>query len=181
MHLIDRAGRERLLRILALLLVVGLTAALLSLHDKIQALGAWGYPGIFLVSLLTNATLILPVPGVLITSALGAVYHPLGVALAASSGAALGELTGYLAGYSGQGMAQRVSRYEQIVGWMKKYGDVTILALAFIPNPAFDAAGIVAGVLKMPLHRFLLWCWLGKLLKMLAFAYGGAALARWFA
>jgi uncharacterized membrane protein YdjX (TVP38/TMEM64 family) len=33
---------------------------------------------------------------------------------------------------------------------------------------------MVAGALKMPIWRFLIWVWLGKFLKMLAFAYGGA-------
>ncbi|HQF63663.1 MAG TPA: hypothetical protein PLT26_14275, partial [Anaerolineaceae bacterium] len=50
------------------------------------------------------------------------------------------------------------------------------ISIAFIPNPLFDAAGMIAGALKMPLWRFLIYCWIGKCLKMLAFALGGAAL-----
>jgi membrane protein YqaA with SNARE-associated domain len=105
---------------------------------------------------------------------MGAVFNPFWVAIAAGSGAAIGELSGYLAGFSGRKIIQRVSKYETLIQWMKKYGDISILLLAFFPNPAFDMAGITAGGLKVPLMRFLFWCMIGKILKMLVFSYGGA-------
>jgi uncharacterized membrane protein YdjX (TVP38/TMEM64 family) len=66
--------------------------------------------------------------------------------------------------------------YDRITLWMQKYGDLTIFLLALIPNPLFDIAGMAAGASKKPIWRFLLWVWLGKCLKMLAFALGGATL-----
>lgn len=93
-------------RILALAAVLALTVLLVVNRNKIQRLEALGYPGIFLVSMLSNATLILPVPGVLFTSAMGAVFNPWWVALAAGTGAAIGELSGYIAGFSGQGVIE---------------------------------------------------------------------------
>ena len=172
--------RLLLLRIGALVLVVGLTVLLFVYRRQLSELGVVGYPGIFLISLISNATLILPVPGVLFTSAMGAVFNPFWVAVAAGSGAALGELSGYLAGFSGQAVVENREWYERVVGWIKKYGDVTIFALSVIPNPIFDIAGIVAGMLKLPLWRFLLWCWLGKVVKMLVFAYGGSTILNLF-
>ncbi len=56
---------------------------------------------------------------------------------------------------------------------MRKYGGWIILLLAFIPNPFFDLAGIAAGVLRIPLWQFLLFCSIGKILKMLIFSYSG--------
>jgi len=50
---------------------------------------------------------------------------------------------------------------------------VMIVALAFIPNPLFDLAGMASGALKLPLWKFLLACVIGKILKMLMFAYAG--------
>lgn len=167
-------------RLLLLLFVVGLTIFLLLMRDRIQGLEVYGYPGIFLVSVLANATVIIPLPGVLLTSAMGAVFNPFWVAFAAGSGAALGELSGYLAGFSGQAIVQRVEWHDKLERWMHKYGDATILVLSFLPNPAFDMAGITAGALKLPVWRFLLWCWLGKILKMLLFAYSGAGLFKLF-
>ena len=54
-----------------------------------------------------------------------------------------------------------------------------IIVMAFVPNPLFDIAGMAAGTLKMPLSRFLLFCWIGKTLKMLMFAYFGASSMQW--
>jgi len=116
------------------------------------------------------------VPGVLFTSAMGAVFNPYWVALAAGCGAALGELTGYVAGFSGQGIIENKQWYARVTEWMKKYGGLTVLVLAFIPNPIFDIAGMVAGALRMPLWKFLLFSWVGKTGKMLVFALGGAGL-----
>jgi uncharacterized membrane protein YdjX (TVP38/TMEM64 family) len=161
-------------RILILVFVIALSAVLFLMRDRIAELEEFGYPGIFLFSLLANATLILPMPGVFFTSVMGAVFNPFWVAVAAGSGAALGEFSGYLAGYSGQRLAERTPIYERLEGWMKNYGGLTILILGFIPNPLFDIAGVIAGTLKMPPAKFLFWCWLGKILKMMLFAYGGA-------
>ncbi len=161
-------------RIATLVFVVVLSVTLFIFRDQIKELEEFGYPGIFLFSLLANATLILPMPGIIVTSLMGAVFNPFWVAIAAGSGAALGEFSGYLAGFSGQKVAERTPAYEKLEGWMKKYGGWTILVLGFIPNPLFDIAGLIAGTLKMPPAKFLFWCWLGKVLKMMLFAYGGA-------
>lgn len=162
-----------LIRVIVLILVIGLTITLVINRDQIQKLQAYGYPGLFIFSILANATIFIPVPGVVMTSAFGAVFNPFWVSLAAGSGAALGELSGYLAGFSGQAIVENSKRYDRVVSWMNKYGDITILVLAFIPNPLFDLAGMVAGILKMPVGKFLLYCVIGKILKMMMFAYAG--------
>jgi uncharacterized membrane protein YdjX (TVP38/TMEM64 family) len=94
--------------------------------------------------------------------------------LAAGAGATIGELSGYLAGFSGQGIIEDQKRYDQMVSWMEKNGPLTILVLAFIPNPLFDLAGMVAGALRMPVLRFMFWALIGKILKMVVFAYAGS-------
>lgn len=162
-----------IIRVLVLLLVIAVTVVLVINRDKLQGLQAYGYPGIFLFSILANATILVPVPGVIFTSAMGAVFNPLWVSIAAGAGAALGELSGYLAGFSGQAVVEDSKRYDRVVRWMEKYGELTTLVLAFIPNPLFDLAGLIAGLLKMPVWKFLLYCTIGKILKMMMFAYAG--------
>jgi len=164
------------LRVLALVVVIGLSIWLVINRERIEGLAALGYPGIFLVSALLNASLFLPLPTGVVISMMGAVFNPIGVAIAAGSGATLGEISGYLAGFSGQPVMERLDRQQKLESWIKRYGGWAIILLAFIPNPFFDAAGMIAGALKMPLWRFLIYCWIGKCLKMLAFALGGAAL-----
>lgn len=172
--------RSTLIRIFILVMVVAITVLVFIYRDKARQLGAYGYPGIFLLSIFANASVILPVPGVLLTSAMGAVFNPFWVAIAAGSGAALGEISGYLLGFSGQVIIPDTPKYGRLVAWMRKYGDITIFVLAAIPNPAFDLAGMTAGALKLPLYRFLFFTWLGKIVKMLIFAYAGASLFNLF-
>lgn len=174
-----RSRRLTILRWLALLAVLGITVFIFAIRDRAEELAAYGYPGIFILSLLANATIILPAPGWAVTFAMGAVFHPLGVALAAGTGATLGELTGYMAGFSGQAVVENARVYERLLDWTRRFGGLTIIALAIIPNPVFDLAGIAAGALRMPIWLFLLCTWIGKLIKMAVFAYGGAASIDW--
>ncbi len=97
------AGHLVWARPLILILLIGLTVLILWMGGQIQQLGRYGYPGIFLLNLLANATVILPLPGVVVTSAFGAVLNPFWVSIAAGTGAALGELSGYFAGTAAGG------------------------------------------------------------------------------
>lgn len=177
----SRGSLLKVARILALVAVVAITVFIYSIRDQAAQLAIYGYPGIFLISFLAYATVLLPAPGVAVVFAMGAVFNPVGVAIAAGTGAALGESVGYLAGFSGQGVAERADIYDRLTVWMQKNGPLTILLLAAIPNPFFDLAGLVAGALKMPYLRFLFWCWFGQVIKMLFFAYlGNTSLDRIF-
>ncbi len=171
--------RLNLLRVLALAAVIAITAYIYACRSQLEHLEVYGYPGIFLLSILANATVILPAPGIAITFALGAVFNPIGVAIAAGAGASLGELTGYLAGLSGQAFVERTDLYDRLEHWTKRYGGLFILVLALIPNPFFDLAGAAAGALRMPVHKFLFWTLIGKTIKMLGFAYAGGVSSDW--
>jgi uncharacterized membrane protein YdjX (TVP38/TMEM64 family) len=166
-------------RVVALVAVVAITVYVYSIRDQADQLRQYGYPGLFLLSILANATVILPAPGLAITFAAGGIFSPFWVGVIAGVGAALGEMTGYLAGFSGQAVIENRKLYERLEGWMKRYGSVTILVLATIPNPLFDLGGMIAGALKMPLPKFLFWCVLGKIIKMMVAAYAGYYSIEW--
>ena len=164
-----------MLRVLALLAVIAITVYIYSIRDRVEQFEEYGYLGIFLVALLANATVLLPAPGVAIIYAMGSVFNPLGVGLAAGTGGAIGELSGYLAGYSGQAIIERTDIYSRIHPWVEKYGGWAVLVLSAIPNPFFDVAGIAAGIVKMPMRTFLISVWIGQLIKMTIIAYAGQA------
>jgi uncharacterized membrane protein YdjX (TVP38/TMEM64 family) len=170
---------KNLLRLLAFIAVVGITVFIYSIRDRVSEFAAYGYPGIFLVAMLANATVFLPAPGVAVVFAMGSIFNPVGVALAAGTGGALGELSGYLAGFSGQAVVERNDLYNRFLPFIQKYGAWAILVLSAIPNPLFDIAGVAAGVTKIPLWRFLLFCWIGQLIKMALFAYAGMYSIDW--
>ena len=176
--------RLTVLRIFTLVGVVALMVALFVFRAQVKQLENYGYLGIFLISIAANATIIVPLPGVAFTTAMGAIFNPIGVAVAAGLGAAIGELSGYLTGFSGQGVMERVNLYERLTKWMKAHQNLAYLMiglLAFIPNPLFDLAGMASGALKLPLWKFLIACAIGKILKMLLFAYAGFYSYGWLA
>ena len=166
--------RELLLRLLAVAFVIVVTLAVWREADKLEQFKLWGYPGIFVISFLGNATVVLPAPSLALVFAMGGILNPLLVGLVAGPAEALGELTGYLAGYSGQAVVENLQMYDRLAGWMQRNGALTVFVLSAIPNPFFDLAGIAAGVLRYPLSRFLLFCWLGKTIKTIVFAFAGA-------
>ncbi|MBL8091191.1 MAG: VTT domain-containing protein [Anaerolineales bacterium] len=170
-----------LLRIVAVLAVIGITVYIYSIRDRVEEFTQYGYFGIFLIMMLANATVILPAPGVAVVFAMGSVFNPLGVALSAGIGGAIGEITGYLAGFSGQAVVENTNVYNRLMPWIKKYGAWVILVLSAIPNPFFDIAGIAAGIAKIPLWQFLLACWVGQTIKMAMFAYAGYYSIDWIA
>jgi len=170
---------KNVLRVLALLGVVAITVYIFSIRERVGQFEKFGYPGIFLIALLANATVLLPAPGVAIIYAMGAIFNPLGVGLAAGTGGAIGELSGYLAGFSGQAVVERTDIYNRIKPWVDRYGGWTIMVLSAIPNPFFDIAGIAAGIAKMPLRKFLAFTWIGQLIKMMLFALAGHYSIAW--
>ena len=158
-------------------LVIAITVYIILLpEDRAEKLSSYGYLGIFIISILANATIIIPAPGFLIVMGMAAKFNPLIVATLAGLGATIGELSGYLAGFSGQAIIENQLRYEQVVKWMEKNGPLTISILAFIPNPLFDVAGMIAGAFRMPVLKFMFFALIGKVLKMVLFAYVGAGL-----
>ncbi len=171
--------RLNFLRILALLAVIGISIYIFSIRAQAEKLSIYGYPGIFIISILANATILLPAPGVAVVFAMGSIFNPFIVGVVAGAGAAIGEISGYLAGFSGQGVVENIKLYNRISSWMQRYGAWTILLLAAIPNPFFDLAGMAAGALKMPIQKFFFWCVIGKIIKMLIFAYTGAYSLTW--
>jgi uncharacterized membrane protein YdjX (TVP38/TMEM64 family) len=165
--------RLRIVQILTVFAILAALGAALYFRDRIQELERYGYAAVFLVGLVSNATLILPVPGLAISSVMGGVFNPWVVGIVGGVGQALGELTGYMAGYSGQTWIDESPTYNRLTRWMQRHGQLTIFVLALIPNPIFDLGGIAAGALRFPVWKFLTSCTAGKIVKNIIFALAG--------
>ncbi len=170
--------KKNFIPLLALLLVITITVGIIYFYrqnpNMVEKLEGYGYLGAFLISLTFNATLILPAGNILILSVLGAVLPSATVVgLVGGAGAAIGEITGYMAGYSGRGLVERSKLYNRVEGWMRRWGALTIFIMALVPF-IFDLAGIAAGVLRFPFWKFFLLCWLGRTLLYIGAALAGA-------
>lgn len=177
-------NKDHILQISSLLFVVALFAVLIWQREAISDFALvmakyWGlkYLAIFVLSLAASATLVMPIPGLALTSLIGAVsadhWDPVWVGIVSGLGASIGEMTGYLLGYSGRMAVPDTRNYEKVAGLMSKWGDLAIFLLAMIPNILFDLAGIAAGLLKYPLWKFFVIGTLGRLPKHILFAYLG--------
>ncbi len=165
--------RGRIISLLTIILVIAITVALFFYRDRVAELGNYGYLGAFLVSLVSNATIILPMPGFLLLFALGAAFNPILVGLAGAIGGTTGEMTCYMLGYSGRGVVQNRRLYDKSVQWLQKWGVLTIFVIAATPSP-FDVMGMAAGLLRYPFWKFFLACLCGKILKYVGIAVAGA-------
>jgi uncharacterized membrane protein YdjX (TVP38/TMEM64 family) len=165
--------RLRIVQVLTVVVVVAALGAALYFRDRIQELEQYGYAAVFLVGLVSNATLILPVPGLAVSSVMGGVLNPWVVGIVGGVSQALGELTGYMAGYSGQTWVDENRTYDRLARWIQRYGVPVIFVLAVIPNPVFDVGGMIAGALRLPVWQFLASCTAGKVIKNILFALAG--------
>ncbi len=166
-------SRKLYLRILLILAVIAITATIFVFRDQVSNLETYGYLGAFLIAVATSATIILPVPGIVLIAGLGASFDPVLIGLAAGAGSALGELTGYMAGFSGQVVFENSRFYPRLERWMRRRGFIAISVLSFVPNPFFDVAGATAGALRFPLWKFLLACFVGKAVRYSLVAWLG--------
>jgi membrane protein YqaA with SNARE-associated domain len=165
--------RLRIVQISTVLIVLVAVGAAYYFKDHLQELAPYGYVAVFLTSVISNATVILPVPGLAITAVMAGILNPWIVGLVGGVAQAIGELTGYMAGYSSQTWIDENPTYDRLAKWMQRRGLLTIAALAAIPNPAFDVAGIAAGALRLPVWKFLVGCAIGGIIKNTIFALLG--------
>jgi len=169
--------RPRIGPALGLLAVLLVSVALLFVPIDYKALGNYGYLGVFLVTLLATAAIVLPVPYLALIVVAGSFLNPYAVALVAGVAAALGELTGYLVGYTGRSLVPQNRWYRLLERSVRRFGGPVIFVAAVVPNPFFDAVGIVAGATRLPVWLFLLACFLGKTIRFVLLALlGGSVL-----
>jgi uncharacterized membrane protein YdjX (TVP38/TMEM64 family) len=163
----------RLQRVGALLVVILVTLGALLFRERLVEYERYGYIGVFITMLVGSATVILPVPGLAVVYVGGGIWNPLLVGLVAGLGDALGEWTGYLAGYAGQGLVENAAIYRRFESWMQRNGFLTIFLLSCIPNPFFDLAGVAAGASRFPAKWFFVATCVGKTIKDTAVALAG--------
>jgi membrane protein YqaA with SNARE-associated domain len=160
--------------ILQILFAVAIVAVVLYFSGQIAALAQYGYLGAFVITMLSSATILFPAPGWAAVIALSAVLNPVLLGIVAGVGSAIGELTGYLVGDGARDILNsRIKESRQISEFVRKYDLLAVFVLAFVPNPAFDVAGIAAGGLRIPWWRFLLACMAGRILRYVLLAFLG--------
>jgi len=133
---------------------------------------SYGYFGVFLVLLISNASILFPLPGIFIVFVAGAVLDPRGVAIAAGLGAAIGEFTGYLLGVGGGKLIQKRAAFNVARNTFKRYGSWAIFVFASLPLP-FDVVGMLSGALGVHALVFFVLTFAGKTTAYMLYAFTG--------
>lgn len=177
----EEQSTEKLNPWITILQIVGVLAIVVGAfwlgtqRELVQRFSQWGYLSSFLISLIGSATVILPAPGLALILALGAHLNPVLLGIVAGFGSGLGELSGYLAGKAGRNLVNQQGRFSSLLHAMTtRYTSPVLFALAILPLPIFDFAGILAGALRMPVLQFLTIVISGKIIKHALAAYLGA-------
>ena len=157
----------------ALVISLAVVVLLIRYASVVDGLGEWGYVGIFLLQLINSATVVLfPVPGHAVIFAVSGTLNPLLIGLFGAAGAALGEITAYMAGRGGSSMIDESRWYKRLETTGERWRGWAIFIFAATPLP-FDIAGVWAGAIRYPLRRFLLVVAAGKLILVTAIAIAG--------
>ena len=160
--------KQVLVLVVAVVITLILCIVAIRYHHALEAFGHYGLFGLFGLSVLNNATFMIPVPfASVIGCSVSVKYGALMIGLVMGLGGAIGEVTGYMAGYGGSGMLPNSAIAKRIERWVRKWGFLAITALAIIPNPFFDIGGVVAGMLRMGWVKFITAAWIGKGLRMM--------------
>ncbi len=141
-----------------------------------QVVTSFGILGVFLVSFVGSATVLLPAPVFLAIFAAGSVMNPWLVGLVGGLGAAFGELVAY---YVGRGSKKLIKKeehnkwLEKARKWFDKKGAFPVIVLfAATPLPD-DIIGLLCGLIKYDIKKFFVATLIGKIILTTALAWAG--------
>ncbi|MFH1588350.1 MAG: VTT domain-containing protein [Candidatus Diapherotrites archaeon] len=178
--------RKKIYVILGIVIFLAVMAGLFYLYftDKeflVGLISSYGYLGIFIASILANATIILPLPLdaviFVLAGALGSIESALFLGFIVGFGSAIGEMSAYILGLMGIKAVEKIikkeiQKMEEIQKQLKSSGMIFIFLGALTPFP-FDLIGIAAGVIRYDPKKFFFAAALGKILRYVIIALAG--------
>lgn len=177
---------KKIILAIALIAFIGLLVFFYSQNPDVfsELIHSYGLLGLFIVTIIANATIVLPMPIDIFIFLLSdfpffpfGAFNPLLLAAIIGLAAAIGEMSGYFIGLFGVSSlekmhSKKISKVEEMELTIHKYGTPIIILGALTPFP-FDVIGIAAGLLKFDVKKFFVACYIGKFLRYLIIAYAG--------
>lgn len=137
---------------------------------------SYGYIGVFLASFLGSASVIFPIPYLIIFYYLGASHllNPILISIIGGIGAMLGEFILYIVGYSGRKIVSErtIKNLEYFKQAIDKYGPIIIFIFAATPLPD-DIIYPILGIMKYNIMKIFIACFLGKTVLTGIVVYSG--------
>lgn len=158
--------------IFIILSIVGSIFLIDKINPYIQEWQQYGYLAIFLGALAANATVVFPATFMTfiipLAVSLASQTDLFSVAIVYAFGATLGEGVGYILGRGGKRIILDKNNgllFKKAESWLERWGKWAIIGLSAQPIIPFDIIGIVAGALKYPWWKFLIYCFIGRIPK----------------
>ena len=143
------------------------------------AFTSFAYLGAFIVTLLANALIVIPIPYVPIVAHIGATAAlPWLVVVLGALGSVLGESVAFLAGRAELGLVSEHPIYRRLhrVAQRPLLAGIILFAFALPPNPLFDVGGLAAGAVGMPYRVFFVAVFAARLIRLAVIVWLGTML-----
>ena len=175
---------SRTQKVLAIAAVAALNIALLVAPFDYTALKGLAYPGVFLITLIANAAVVLPVHYIPIVMHIArSTDNVVLVILLGALGSALGESVAFAVGRVEKDLLDGHPWFERLRGFFshERRAFLFLLFFAMPLNPVFDVGGFGAGALGIKFRTFFTAVALGRIVRFALIAYLGAHLTFLFA
>jgi membrane protein YqaA with SNARE-associated domain len=169
------AGRNatRTQKVIAVIAVIAFNIALFLVPIDYAGLGAFAYPGAFLITLLANAAVVVPVPYIPIVAHIAATADSaVVVVVVAALGSALGESVAFAVGRVEKDLFTGHPWFERLRGFFRHEWRAGLFLFLFaMPlNPVFDVGGLGAGALGISFRTFFIAVLLGRIVRFTVIA-----------
>lgn len=181
--------------ILTVVLTFSLAILVVVYWQSFQDMAGYSYLGMFFISIIGGATVIIPVPSLALQFTMGAVLHPAIIGTVAGLGTGIGGTLIYLFGRSGRRLFINtdfsIQKYDNLIarwlsrltGWTRRRGSLTVFLMSAMLNPVFFPMAFAIGASRFRMWRFFTMCWAGNTVKSMIIAYLGyfglGSLLRW--
>jgi membrane protein DedA with SNARE-associated domain len=184
--------KEVYLGVLAIAVTIALCIAAVVYKDELMSIAYMaGYSllGVLIIAFIAGSTVsitAIPVPYWLLVFTLPniltphwGILAPVWVGVISACGATLGQLITFMIGYGGRNLSQKITSkisnrfYTRSMNWAQRHGSWAVFGMSVMLNPLHLPMTIAIATLRYPPHKFLLFSWLGNLIKSLFIAFCG--------
>ncbi|MCL5019402.1 MAG: VTT domain-containing protein [Patescibacteria group bacterium] len=169
---------EKIASILIIISSLALSVVFFVFQNYFRTAETLGLASLFVINFLSSATLFISAPSLFAVISAGSIYPALLVAVASSTGSALGDMLGFVFGLSGRTLViHKLNKkiwFIILSDFFKKHGWFLIFIFAFVPNPFFDSIGIIAGAFSYSPKKFFILVLIGRFVRNYLLARFGA-------
>lgn len=188
-----RAKAELIYGLIGVVLTIGLGFLAIYYNEELKEIAnmsEYSLAGMFLIAFIACSTFsITPVamPYWIVTIMLPnflapkyGIWAAVWVTLVTASAASLGQFMTFLIGYGGSSrLYKRISKrfspevYDRAAEWIDRMGSKAVFVMSFFPNPLHLPMTLIIALLKYKPIKFLLYSFLGLVLRSAILAFGG--------